>query len=248
MRPSAWASMTSLTVASWARKPSRRCTSVISLGGVQQVDDPVAGAVAAADDRPRACPRTRSWSRRGSARRGPPRPSCRSRAASWARRRRGRRPRPRVRERRSPRSVCRTTRSSSQEIALGRGLQVHGHVELLERLLAMQLDEVLGEDLAGGRARRRSTSPDRASCSWPPSSGSESMMRELASRMPAQKAADRPTGPAPITVMSRISSKSGSRHGVQRIAGRARGSPSSAFSARSTEVAMQVKVGVSRMV
>ena len=27
MRPSAWASMTSLTVASWARKPSRRCTS-----------------------------------------------------------------------------------------------------------------------------------------------------------------------------------------------------------------------------
>jgi hypothetical protein len=35
------------------------------------------------------------------------------------------------------------------------------------------------------------------------------MMRELASRMPAQKAADRPTGPAPITVMSRTSSKSG---------------------------------------
>jgi hypothetical protein len=27
--------------------------------------------------------------------------------------------------------------------------------------------------------------------------------------MPAQKAADRPTGPAPMTVMSRTSSKSG---------------------------------------
>src|SRR3954465_7809127 len=31
------------------------------------------------------------------------------------------------------------------------------------------------------------------------------MIRELASRMPAQKAVMRPTGPAPITVMSRIS-------------------------------------------
>src|SRR3954467_15771574 len=32
------------------------------------------------------------------------------------------------------------------------------------------------------------------------------MIRELASRMPAQNAVIRPTGPAPITVMSRISS------------------------------------------
>src|SRR3954462_14184456 len=32
------------------------------------------------------------------------------------------------------------------------------------------------------------------------------MIRELASRIPAQKAVIRPTGPAPITVMSRISS------------------------------------------
>src|SRR2546423_10403730 len=32
------------------------------------------------------------------------------------------------------------------------------------------------------------------------------MIRELASRMPAQKAVIRPTGPAPMTVMSRISS------------------------------------------
>src|SRR3954451_8452857 len=37
-------------------------------------------------------------------------------------------------------------------------------------------------------------------------SGSESMMRAEDSRMPAQKAVDRPTGPAPMTVMSRTSS------------------------------------------
>ena len=75
------------------------------------------------------------------------------------------------------------------------------------------------------------------------------MMRALASRMPAQKAADSPTGPAPITVMSRTSSKSGWRHGARdpkAVAGT--GSPSTALSARSTEVAMQVKLGVSRRV
>ena len=74
-------------------------------------------------------------------------------------------------------------------------------------------------------------------------------MRELASRMPAQKAADRPTGPAPMTVMSRTSSKSGWLMAT-RIPGRWRapGSPSTALSARSTEVAMQVKLGVSRCV
>ena len=72
-------------------------------------------------------------------------------------------------------------------------------------------------------------------------------MRELASRMPAQKAADRPTGPAPITVMSRISSKSGWLM-ARGIAGAGTGSPSTALSARSTEVAMQVKLGVSRRV
>src|SRR5215212_5009154 len=36
-------------------------------------------------------------------------------------------------------------------------------------------------------------------------SGSESTIRALASRIPAQKAVMSPTGPAPITVMSRIS-------------------------------------------
>ena len=74
-------------------------------------------------------------------------------------------------------------------------------------------------------------------------------MRELASRMPAQKAADRPTGPAPMTVMSRTSSKSGwlmARGICRAVAGT--GSPSTALSARSTEVAMQVKLGVSRRV
>jgi len=35
------------------------------------------------------------------------------------------------------------------------------------------------------------------------------MILELASRMPAQKAVIRPTGPAPITVMSRMSESSG---------------------------------------
>ena len=62
-------------------------------------------------------------------------------------------------------------------------------------------------------------------------------MRELASRMPAQKAADSPTGPAPMTVMSRTSSKSGwvmARAGSRAVAGT--GSPSTALRARSTEV------------
>src|SRR3954447_5991866 len=44
-------------------------------------------------------------------------------------------------------------------------------------------------------------------------SGSESMIRELASRMPAQKEVIRPTGPAPITVMSRISVSSATEPG-----------------------------------
>ena len=49
-RPASTWPMTSATVASWARKPSRRCTSVTSRGGVEQVHDPVEGGVAAADD------------------------------------------------------------------------------------------------------------------------------------------------------------------------------------------------------
>src|SRR3954469_20430594 len=40
------------------------------------------------------------------------------------------------------------------------------------------------------------------------------MIRALASRMPAQKAVMRPTGPAPITVMSRISSSPTIRSGL----------------------------------
>ena len=40
---------------------------------------------------------------------------------------------------------------------------------------------------------------------WPPISGSESMMRQLAWRIPAQNAVASPTGPAPITVMSTVS-------------------------------------------
>ena len=76
--------------------------------------------------------------------------------------------------------------------------------------------------------------------------------------MPAQKAAASPTGPAPMIVMSRISSKSAAS--ALAILGHVIGvvmsgsmpdvsaSPSSAPSARSTEAEMQVNIGVSRSV
>ena len=77
---------------------------------------------------------------------------------------------------------------------------------------------------------------------WPPISGSESMMRQLAWRIPAQNAVASPTGPAPITVMSTVSELMWSRAASES------GVPSSALSARSTEVDTQVNVGVSRFV
>ena len=75
------------------------------------------------------------------------------------------------------------------------------------------------------------------------------MIREVASRIPAQNAVHMPTGPAPITVMSRISSRSLTELG-RAYAGSISdsGAPSKAPSARSTEHEMQVKVGVSRRV
>src|SRR5919202_642412 len=87
-----------------------------------------------------------------------------------------------VRERSSPRSVCRTTQSSSHEIRSA----------VVSRWPGPSQTHFSGYRVV----------------SWPPSSGSESMMRADASRMPAQKAADRPTGPAPITGMSRTCSRS----------------------------------------
>ena len=91
---------------------------------------------------------------------------------------------------------------------LGRRVQVDGDVELLERLDLEHLDQVPGQDLRDARARRRSTSRDRGSSAGPRARGGESMMRESASRIPAQNAVHMPTGPAPMTVMSRTSSKS----------------------------------------
>ena len=82
--------------------------------------------------------------------------------------------------------------------------------------------------------------------SWPPICGSESTIRDDASRIPAQNAVDRPTGPAPMTVMSRISP--GSSEGMGQPTSAAIGSPSSAASARSTVALMHVCVGVSRSV
>ncbi len=84
---------------------------------------------------------------------------------------------------------------------------MHGNVELLERLHAEHLDEVPASTL-GWPGTSKIHFSGYSVVSWPPSSGSESMMRESASRMPAQNAVHMPTGPAPITVMSRTSSKS----------------------------------------
>ena len=74
-------------------------------------------------------------------------------------------------------------------------------------------------------------------------------MRALASRMPAQKAAARPTGPGADDRDVADVVEVGVAHGARdpkAVAGT--GSPSSAFSARSSDIAMQVKLGVSRTV
>src|SRR4051794_14816348 len=113
-----------------------------------------------------------------------------------------------VRERSSPRSVLRTTRSSSQAISwavVSRCTGTSNWPRACSRNSATR-------SLASTR-RWPGTSKIHFSgysvVSWPPSSGSESMMREDASRMPAQNAVERPTGPAPMMVMSRTSPKSG---------------------------------------
>ena len=77
---------------------------------------------------------------------------------------------------------------------------------------------------------------------WPPISGSESMMRQLAWRIPAQNAVGEPDGPGAddgdVDGLGAHVAESASVSGV----------PSSALSARSTEVETQVNVGVSRLV
>ena len=128
-----------------------------------------------------------------------------------------------------------------------RGLEVDGHVELAERLGAQLGDEVLGEDpRVPGHVEDPLLRIQRGELAA--ELGQRVDDREDASRMPAQNAVVRPTGPAPMIVMSRTSSKSGCRvmRGGERASGR--GAPSSAERARSTEVDTQVKVGVSRFV
>ena len=73
-------------------------------------------------------------------------------------------------------------------------VEVHGHVELLERLLARALDQVAAST-RGCPGTSKIHFSGYSVVSWPPSSGSESITRELASRIPAQKAVHRPTGP-----------------------------------------------------
>ena len=198
------------TVTSWARKPSRRCTSVISLGGVEQVDDPVAGRVAAADDHhalagehrlladevvgaaalPRRHVVARQLLRLERAVAAGDDHACASaaRPGRCAGRRRvlvlPQEMRSAVVSRCTGTSNCSTACSrSSSTRSLASDLRVAGHVE--DPLLRVERRE-LAADLG-----QRVDDP-----------------RASASRMPAQNAVVRPTGPAPITVMSRISSKS----------------------------------------
>src|SRR5829696_9797448 len=113
-----------------------------------------------------------------------------------------------VRERSAPRSVLRTTRSSSHAISWAVVSRCTGTSNWPRACSRNSATRSLA------RTRRcPGTSKIHFSgysvVSWPPSSGSESMMREDASRMPAQNAVVSPTGPAPMMVMSRISPKSG---------------------------------------
>src|SRR5919199_1761087 len=115
-----------------------------------------------------------------------------------------------VRERRSPLSVCSTTRSSSHEIDSAVVSRWTGTSNCSSVCLRCSSTRSLAR-IRGWPGTSKIHFSGYSVVSWPPSSGSESMMRADASRMPAQKAADRPTGPAPITVMSRTCSRSWSR-------------------------------------
>ena len=77
---------------------------------------------------------------------------------------------------------------------------------------------------------------------WPPSSGSESMIRQLACRMPGPERGREPdrAGADDRDVDGLVAHAAGSAS--------VSGVPSSALSARSTEVETQVNVGVSRFV
>ena len=118
-----------------------------ALGGVEQVDDPVAGAVAAADDDHALARELALGADEVVGAAALPRRSCRSRAASWARRRRGRRRRSPCASAGRPLSVCRTTRSSSQEIDSAVVSRCTGTSNCSSVCCAVQLDEVLGQDL-----------------------------------------------------------------------------------------------------
>ena len=113
-----------------------------------------------------------------------------------------------VRERRSPLSVLSTTRSSSQAISCAVVSRCTGTSNWPSACVRSSATRSLAR-IRGWPGTSKIHFSGYSVVSWPPSSGSESMMREDASRMPAQNAVERPTGPAPMIVMSRISSKSG---------------------------------------
>src|SRR3954468_20918424 len=109
-----------------------------------------------------------------------------------------------VRERRSPRSVWSTTSSPSHEIRSAVVSRWTG-TSNWSRVCSRSSSTRSLASTRGWPGTSKIHFSGYSVVSWPPRSGSESMIRELASRMPAQKAVMRPTGPAPITVMSRIS-------------------------------------------
>ena len=129
---------------------------------------------------------------------------------------------------------------------VGRGLQMHGHVELLDRLLAVQLDEVLGQDLGvAGNVEDPLLRIER-----------RELAAELGQRVDDARAGLAHAGPEGRGQAHRPRAdhrdvadvvEVGVAHGM-RDCRAGTGSPSMALSARSTEVAMQVKLGVSRRV
>ena len=135
--------------------------------------------------------------------------------------------------------------------ALGGGVEVHRHVELLQRLLAQQLHQVLGQHpgMAGhvedpllrvqrgelaAQVGQRVDDP-RAGLAHPRPEGGRQAHRPGADD---RQVADLVEVPRQVGVLDR----------AHVSASAATGSPSSAPSARSTEHATQVKVGVSRSV
>ena len=141
--------------------------------------------------------------------------------------------------------------SSSQEIALGRRLQVHRHVELLERLLAQLLDEVLGQhSRVAGHVEDPLLRIQRGELAAELGQRVDDARAGLAHAGPEGRATG-PTGPgADDRDVADLVEVGVDAHGVRdcRVGD---GSPSSAFSARSTRggdagEARRVALGVGR--